>query len=42
MDFTGKPMKGFLYVFPEGLATNRELRAWVKRGMTFARTLPKK
>ena len=42
MDFTGRPMKGFLYVFPEGLATNRELRAWVKRGVAFARSLPKK
>ena len=42
MDFTGKPMKGFLYVYPEGVATNRELRAWVKRGVAFARSLPKK
>jgi TfoX/Sxy family transcriptional regulator of competence genes len=42
MDFTGRPMNGFVYVFPEGLATNRELKAWVKRGVTFARSLPKK
>src|SRR4051812_43693211 len=42
MDFTGRPMKGFVYVFPEGIATNRELRMWVKRGTTFARSLPNK
>jgi TfoX/Sxy family transcriptional regulator of competence genes len=41
-DFTGKPMKGFLYVHPEGAATTRDLRAWAKRGIAFARSLPKK
>ena len=42
MDFTGRPMRGFLYVYPEGVATARQLKAWVKRGVGFARTLPKK
>jgi TfoX/Sxy family transcriptional regulator of competence genes len=42
MDFTGRPMKGFVYVFPEGIATDRELRTWVKRGSNFARSLPPK
>lgn len=42
MDFTGRPMKGYLYVEPEGIATARDLKAWVKRGMSFARTLPPK
>lgn len=42
MDFTGRPMKGFLYIYPEGVATSRELRTWVKRGVHFARSLPKK
>jgi TfoX/Sxy family transcriptional regulator of competence genes len=42
MDFTGRPMKGFVYVYPEGIATNRDLKAWVKRGVTFARSLPPK
>lgn len=42
MDFTGRPMKGYVYVYPEGIATGRELKAWVKRGVAFARTLPKK
>jgi hypothetical protein len=42
MDFTGRPMQGLVYVYPEGIATTRELRAWVKRGVNFVRTLPKK
>jgi TfoX/Sxy family transcriptional regulator of competence genes len=42
MDFTGRPMKGYVYVHPEGLATARELKTWVRRGVVFTRTLPKK
>jgi TfoX/Sxy family transcriptional regulator of competence genes len=42
MDFTGRPMKGYVYVYPEGIATARDLKSWVRRGVNFARTLPKK
>ena len=42
MDFTGKPMKGFVYVGPEGLRTERMLIGWVSRGVAFAATLPPK
>jgi TfoX/Sxy family transcriptional regulator of competence genes len=42
MDFTGRPMKGMVYVAPAGLKTAKALSAWVKRGLTFARSLPKK
>lgn len=42
MDFTGKPMRGFVYVTPEGTRTPRQLRAWVDRGLEFAKTLPRK
>lgn len=42
MDFTGRPMTGYVYVYPEGLTTARELKAWVRRGLNFVRTLPKK
>lgn len=42
MDFTARPMKGYVYIYPEGIATARELKAWAKRGADFARTLPKK
>ena len=42
MDFTGKPMKGMVYVAAPGLRTTRELSAWVGRGVKFARSLPKR
>ena len=29
MDFTVKPMKGYVYIDPPGLAQNRDLAAWV-------------
>ena len=42
MDFTGKPMKGFVFVGAEGLKTERMLRRWVDRGVEFASSLPPK
>lgn len=42
MDFTGRPMRGFLYVDPEGLATARSLRTWVARTVAFAESKPVK
>jgi TfoX/Sxy family transcriptional regulator of competence genes len=42
MDFTGKPMKGYVYVAPEGLASERDLKAWVEKAVRFVRTLPPK
>jgi len=42
MDFTGRPMRGFLYVDPEGTATARTLRTWVGRTVAFAESKPKK
>lgn len=29
MDFTGKPMKGYVYIEPQGLAEDKDLDAWV-------------
>ncbi len=29
MDFTGRPMKGMVYVGPEGYGTEEQLRGWV-------------
>ena len=40
MDFTGRPMRGFLYVEPAGIATTATLRRWVGRALTFADSLP--
>jgi hypothetical protein len=42
MDFTGRPMRGFLYVDPEGTATARALRTWVGRTVAFAESKPTK
>jgi len=40
MDFTGRPMKGIVYVGPEGCRTDEALATWVTRGAEFAATLP--
>jgi len=37
MDFTGKPLKGFVYVPAAGLRTGSALLAWIKRGERFVR-----
>lgn len=42
MDFTGRPMKGFVFVGPEGLKTESMLEGWVGRGVAFASSLPSK
>jgi len=42
MDFTGKPMKGWIYVAPAGYASDADLRAWIQRGLDFALSLPPK
>jgi TfoX/Sxy family transcriptional regulator of competence genes len=41
-DITGKPMKGWLMVEPEGCKTKKQLSAWVKEGLEFALTLTPK
>ena len=42
MDFTGRPMKGMVYVGPEGYRSDADLAAWVSQGAQFAATLPPK
>ena len=41
-DMTGRPMRGWILVAPAGVKTERQLAAWVSRGVQFARTLPAK
>ena len=36
MDFTGKPLRGFVYVSPLGFRTAAALRTWVSRGARVA------
>jgi len=40
MDFTGRPMKGYIYVTLNGLKTAVQLRKWLTRGQTFVSSLP--
>lgn len=40
MDFTGKPLSGFVFVEAAGLRRPRDLDAWLERGLAFARSLP--
>jgi TfoX/Sxy family transcriptional regulator of competence genes len=42
MDFTGKPMKGYVYVDAEGVQEDEALAAWVDAGLAFVATLPAK
>jgi len=42
MDFTGTPLKGFVYVSPKGVASDQNLRYWVGRAVRFAASLPTK
>jgi len=41
-DMTGKSMKGWVTVDPEGIARQADLEHWVKTGLEFALTLPPK
>jgi TfoX/Sxy family transcriptional regulator of competence genes len=41
-NITGRPMKGWLIVEPEGCKTAKQLSPWVKEGVEFALTLPAK
>lgn len=36
MQFTGKVMKGFVFVSAEGFKTDKQLLAWMKYGLDFA------
>lgn len=42
MDFTGRPMKGFIYVEPAGFASEKDLKDFVSMGVKFVRSLPQK
>ncbi len=41
MDFTGRALKGMVYVAPEGIRTAVALGRWVSLGVLFVSTLPK-
>ena len=42
MDFTGRPMKGFVHVEPAGFETDADLGGWIELCYRFNATLPAK
>jgi TfoX/Sxy family transcriptional regulator of competence genes len=42
MEMGGGKTKGWVRVSDDGLRTKRQLAAWVRRGVSYARTLPPK
>jgi TfoX/Sxy family transcriptional regulator of competence genes len=42
MDFTGKPLAGFVYVAAAGIKTAAALSAWVERARAYVATVPAK
>jgi hypothetical protein len=41
-DITGRPMRNWVAVEPEGVEDDDQLEAWIERATRFVRTLPKK
>ena len=42
MDFTGRPLKGRVYVLAAGVSSDTALRAWLDRALQFSSSLPRK
>jgi len=42
MDFTGKSMRGLVFVGFAGWSATRELKAWLQRGLDYVESLPAK
>jgi TfoX/Sxy family transcriptional regulator of competence genes len=42
MDFTGRPLRGFVYIAPDGFSDESDLEQWIARAARFVRTLPAK
>ena len=42
MDFTGRSMRGMVYVDSNGISEDDDLEAWLQRGLVYARSLPPK
>ena len=40
MDFTGRPLKGMVYVGSDGFKSEKPLDGWVARGLAFAESQP--
>ena len=42
MDFTGRSMRGMVFVAEDGISEDEDLEEWLDRGMAFAGSLPPK
>jgi hypothetical protein len=42
MDFTGKPLRGFVFVEPKGFESDKDLVSWIAFCERFVSTLPPK
>jgi TfoX/Sxy family transcriptional regulator of competence genes len=42
MDFTGRPMKGFVFISEKGFEEEAQLNEWILRSLMFVHTLPEK
>ncbi len=42
MDFTGRPLRGFVYVAPGGYETDKDLAEWIRLGTNFVKHHRKK
>lgn len=41
-DITGRPMKGWILIEPDGVETDDQLSLWIMKSLDFVRTLPAK
>ena len=41
-DITGRPMRNWVAVEPEGVEDDDQLKEWIERALTFVQALPKK
>ena len=42
MNFTGRPLKGIVYVDPKGIGEDADLNDWIGRCLNFTQSLPSK
>ena len=42
MDFTGKPLKGMVFITPDGFSEDEELSYWLNLCLAFIKSLPPK
>jgi TfoX/Sxy family transcriptional regulator of competence genes len=42
MEMGGREMEGYVFVAPQGIATDKALDAWLKTAIAFVKTLPPK